>query len=112
MAGASKTQKTLREELGNKAVPLTGGTGKTFKWDTPGARLDGRFMSLREGSMGGEMVTLDTGKELVTASAPTMLADALRTLKVGTRVVIRYNGEEVGKNGQTYKSFEAVALTD
>lgn len=113
MAKDSKGAKSLREEFPN-SVPLSGGTGEMFKWETPGARLRGRFLKLREGSMGGQLVDLDTGDEIVTASAPRTLADALDGVKPGTTVVIQYIGEQQPKKagGRPYKAFEVVALPD
>lgn len=112
MADAAKG-KTLRETH-RGSVPLTGGTGETFKWDKPGKELAGRFLGLREGSMGGQMVRIDDGKEIQTASAPEMLENALDGVKQGTKVVIRYLGDAPSKRvpGQTYKTFEAVALPE
>lgn len=105
--------KSLREEFPN-AIPLSGGTGEMFKWDTPGARLQGRFLKLRSGSMGGQLVDIDTGDEIVTASAPQTLADALDGVRAGTRVVIQYTGEQQPKKigGRPYKAFEVVALPE
>jgi hypothetical protein len=110
MAGEPKG-KSLREQYPD-AVPLTGGVGETFKWNKPGKELRGRFLRLREGSMGGQLVNIDTGTEVVTASAPQTLADALDGVKPGTEIIIRYLGEEESKKkpGMRYKSFEVVAL--
>lgn len=109
----SGAPKSLREEYPN-AIPLTGGTGEMFKWERPGARLQGRFLKLRDGSMGGQLVDIDTGDEIVTASAPRTLADALDGVKPGTRVVIQYVGEQQPKKagGRAYKAFEVVALPE
>lgn len=111
MAGEAKKPQTLREQH-RGAVPLTGGTGETVKWDKEGRELSGRFLGLQEGSMGGQMVKLDDGKEIQVASAPTMLASALEGVKPGTRVVIRYLGERQNKKGGTYKAFEAIAVPE
>lgn len=103
--------KTLREQYPD-SVPLTGGTGETFKWDRPGKELRGKFLRLRDGSMGGQLVNIDTGKEVVTASAPQTLADALDGVKPSTEIIIRYIGEQDSKKkpGMKFKSFEVVAL--
>lgn len=106
-----KAPQTLREQH-RGAVPLTGGTGETVKWDTVGKELSGRFLGLQEGSMGGQMVKVDDGKDIQVASAPTMLASALDGVKPGTRIVIRYLGERQNKKGGTYKAFEAVAIPE
>jgi hypothetical protein len=110
MAEAKKTQSLREQHRG--AVPLTGGTGETIKWDKEGKELAGRFLGLQEGSMGGQMVKIDDGKDIQVASAPTMLASALDGVKPGTKVVIRYLGERLNKKGGTYKAFEAVAVPD
>jgi hypothetical protein len=103
--------KNLRDEFPG-SIPLTGGTGDMYKWDTPGQTLRGRFLRLREGSMGGQLVNLDNGTDIVTASAPQTLADALDGVKAGTEIVIRYIGEAQPKKagGRPYKQFEVVAL--
>ena len=108
---AKKGPQTLREQH-RGAVPLTGGTGETVKWVKEGAELSGRFLGLQEGSMGGQMVKVDDGKEIQVASAPTMLASALEGVKPGTKIVIRYLGERPTKKGGTFKAFEAVALPE
>lgn len=109
MAGKEKT-KSLREEYPN-SIPLTGSGGETYKWDTPGKTLKGRFVKLREGSMGGHLVLIDTGDRVETASAPGQLVDALDSVKPGQLVVIRYLGEEKSKKtGMNYKTFEAAAI--
>jgi hypothetical protein len=105
----AKSPKSLRDEYPG-AVPLTS-EGETFKWDKPGLTLRGKFLRLRAGSMGGDMVMLDTPTGAITASAPKTLADALDGVRQGTEVVIRYTGEEVGQRGQKYKRFEVVALS-
>lgn len=111
MANDAKGAKSLRDEYPG-AVPLTGGMGEMFKWDAPGTTLRGKFLRLRKGSMGGELVNIDTGSDIVTASAPQTLGDALDGVKPGTEIVIRYIGEVASKKvgGRPYKQFEVVAL--
>lgn len=111
MADAPSKTKSLHEEF-PQAVPLTGGEGEMYKWEKAGQTIRGRFIRIREGNMGGDILTLDTGKELLTCSAPRTLADALVDVKPGTEVVIRYLGERQPKKagGRPYKAFEAVAL--
>lgn len=111
MAKDTKGAKSLREEFPN-SIPLSGGTGDMYKWDTPGQTLRGRFLRLRDGSMGGQLVNLDTGDDIITASAPQTLAESLTGVKPGTEVVIRYVGEVPSKKsgGRPYKQFEVVAL--
>ena len=113
MAESKQKPQTLREQH-RGAVPLTGGSGETFKWDVVGKELRGRFLGLSEGSLGGQMVKIDDGKEIQVASAPQMLASALEGVKPGTQVVIRYIGEQPSKRkpGQSYKAFEAIALPE
>lgn len=113
MGKTDAKEKSLRDEFPG-AVPLTGGQGEMFKWETVGTTLRGRFLRLREGSMGGEIVNIDTGDEIVSASAPKALADALDGVKPGTEVVIRYIGEKQPKRagGRAYKAFEVVALAE
>lgn len=108
---AEKAARSLREEFPN-ATPLGGGSGTMFKWNKVGTRLRGKFIRLREGNMGGQLVQLDTGSEIVTASAPTTLADALDGVKPGTEVVIEYQGSQPSKQGggKEVKLFEVVAL--
>ena len=107
--GNTQDRKSLRDEHAG-AVPLTGSTGELHKWESPGQQIEGRFVNLKDGSMGGQIVTLDTGKELISASAPQMLASALADVAPGTWVIIRYLGEAPSKKGGTYKTFEAVAI--
>lgn len=111
MAKDTKDAKSLRDEYPN-SIPLSGGTGDMYKWDTPGTTLRGRFLRLREGSMGGQLVNIDTGTDIVTASAPQTLAESLDGVKPGTEIVIRYVGEAQPKKagGRPYKQFEVVAL--
>lgn len=88
-----------------RGTPLHSATGKTIKWDEPGKRIEGIFIALEEGSLGGKMVVLQlaTGRE--SASAPAPLARALAGVKTGTKIVIEYQGEqalegEPGEDGQ------------
>lgn len=110
-ANEKSASRTLREER-RGSVPLTGGAGETFKWDKIGKEIEGRFLGLKDGSMGGQLVKIDDGKTIQVASAPEMLRQALEDVKIGTRIVIRYTGEAANKKGQSYKTFEAVALPD
>lgn len=107
---AEAKQKSLREDAGRDAIPLTGGAWKA--WTKAGQRLKGRFLRLRDGSKGGQIADFDTEEGVVTVSAPQMLADALNGVKAGTMVVIEYQGKKMGKKGLEYGVFEAVALPD
>lgn len=111
MAEAKK--KSLRERY-KGAVPLTGTEKETFKWDWPGTELKGRFIRLRDGSMGGQLALIDTGSKVEACSAPQQLADALDSIKPGTMVVIEYIGQEPSKNNpaNTVKRFDVVSLPD
>ena len=111
MADAKK--KPLRERY-KDAVPLTGTEKETFKWTTPGTELKGRFVRLREGSLGGQIALIDTGKKVESASAPAQLADALESVKPGTMVVIEYIGQFPSKNNPEnfVKQFDVVSLPE
>lgn len=108
---ANDKAKSLHEEFPN-AVPLTSGDAPMHKWDKAGSTIRGRFLRLKEGNMGGAILTLDTSNGILSASAPKVLEDALNDVKPGTEVVIRYNGERPAKKagGRPYKDFEVVAL--
>lgn len=120
MAETKKTS-SLRDQYPG-SVPLTGSGGETFKWDTAGKTLKGRFLRIKEGGSGkGQFALIDTGKRVETCSAPTTLAEALEATKPGTMVVIRYMGDEETKSGNIdpetqkpyrFKTFEVVALPD
>lgn len=90
------------------AVPLHGGS-ETFKWKV-GEPLEGYYLGLSEGSLGGQMVRIQTGTGVEVASAPTVLAKALSGIKSGTKVAIIFTGTEKSKKGQDVKLFEVYAL--
>jgi hypothetical protein len=108
---ADAKAKSLHDEY-PQAIPLTGGEGEMYKWEKAGQTIRGKFIRIREGNMGGDILTLDTANGLLTCSAPRTLSDALSDVKPGTEVVIRYLGERQPKKagGRPYKAFEAVAL--
>lgn len=110
----AKTEKdtqarSLRDEVPG-SVPLTGSVGELYKWETAGQRIEGRYQGMKDGSMGGQILTIETRDGLLSASAPTMLENALRDVAPGTLVVIRYLGEQPSKKGGTFKAFEAIAV--
>jgi len=88
-----------------RGTPLHSATGKTIKWDEVGKRVEGIFIALEEGSLGGKMVVLQlsTGRE--SASAPAPLARALLGVKAGTKICIEYQGEQEleGERGEDGK---------
>lgn len=109
---ASNTKaKSLREQH-KGSVPLTGSSDETFKWDAIGKELRGKLLKMKEGGNGGQFVMIDTGRDVVTASAPTGLADALDGVTPGTEVVIRYIADRPPKRegDSPFKVFEAVAI--
>lgn len=104
-----KAQQTLAEQYGQKATPITGG-GETYKWDEEGKELVGLFLGLSDGSMGGKLARIQTEHGVETCSAPKVLADALASVPMRSKVHIRYLGEEPNQKGQNYKNFEAVVV--
>ena len=111
MADAKK--KPLRERY-KGAVPLTGTEKETFKWTAPGTILKGRFIRLRDGSLGGQLALIDTGTKVESCSAPKQLADALDSVRPGTMVVIEFVSEFPSKaNPENHvKQFDVVSLPD
>lgn len=94
-----------------QGTPLHSATGETIKWDEPGKVVEGIFIALEKGSLGGQMVVLQlpTGREA--ASAPASLVRSLTGLKPGTRVKIEYVGETpIEGTDRTTKQFRAWAL--
>lgn len=103
--------KTLRDEH-KGSIPLTGSSDDTFKWDVIGKTLRGKFLRMRPGGNGGQFVMIDTGRDVVVASAPTGVEDALEGVQPGTEVVIRYIADRAPKRegDSPFKVFEAVAI--
>lgn len=103
--------RSLRDEFPD-SVPVTASGGETFKWDKIGKRLRGRFIRLRDGSLGGQMALIDTGSRVETASAPVVLAEALESVKPGSEVVIQYMGDQPNKKDPKRRTanFEVVVL--
>lgn len=108
---ANTKAKSLRDEF-KGSIPLTGSSDETFKWDSIGKTLRGKFLRLRDGGNGGQFVMIDTGRDVVVASAPTGLVDALENVAPGTEVVIRHIADRAPKRegDSPFKVFEAVAI--
>lgn len=66
---------------------------ETFKWNEPGDTLVGTYMGMVEGSLGGELVRVDTDDGIHAASAPVRLATALQSVTPGQVIKIVYQGE-------------------
>lgn len=109
---AGETAQHLRQKYPG-AVPLTADSGTDiYKWTEAGQTLEGRFLRLTSGSAGGDLALMETESGIVSVSAPKMLGDALDGVKSGTRVAIQYLGDKQTKGGNTYKTFEVVALPE
>lgn len=91
------------------AVPLHS-KGETFKWDEKGKVLEGILAGFKTGSQGGQLVHIQTPDGKEAASAPTTLLQALEGVAIGTRVWIKYTGEEKAKSGRMVKQFEVYAI--
>lgn len=102
---APKTQAPPKTEHAPGGKPLTGGSWRPWKIDEV---VVGTFLRLRQGDKGYVVdLILDDGAN-VTASAPKMLADALDTVKEGTKVSIIYRGKKTAKkSGKEYGVFDA-----
>lgn len=106
-------RKVLRDEF-KGAVPLTGTEAETFKWDRIGKRLQGRLVRIFTGNLGGKIALIDTGKAVETVACPLQLADALSSIKQGTKVVIEYLSESPSRDNpdNKVKRFDVVALPE
>jgi hypothetical protein len=92
------------------ATPLHGAQSETFKWEDHGTVLEGIYIGLEDGSMGGKILILQTSKGKERASAPTQLVRALDGIKQGTKLAIQYDGEVKAKSGRMVKQFKVWAL--
>lgn len=92
------------------ARPLHGAQGETFKWEVVGTVLQGVYIGLEDGSMGGKILILQTDKGKERASAPTQLIRALEGLNVGTKLAIEYTGTVKSQAGRDVKQFKVWAL--
>jgi len=83
----------------------------TVKWDEPGVEIEGEFLGLVPGSLGGKLVRLrEIGAggqpSIVVASAPARLETALSVVSEGDHIKIVYNGTIEGGRYGTVKDFE------
>lgn len=90
------------------AVPLHGGA-ETYKWQL-NEPLEGIYLSLQDGSLGGKMVRIQTGNGVETASAPITLARALEGVKTGTKVAIIWTGTQRSKSRKDQKTGQPVDI--
>lgn len=89
---------------------------ETFKWDQVGKHIEGEYMGMKPGSMGGMLATvrLLRSTELVTFSAPQILEDMLKTVRAfdpetgdaGQAIYIVFNGEVKSAAGRPVKQFD------
>lgn len=92
------------------ATPLHGAQQQTFKWEDAGTTLQGVYVGLEDGSMGGKILILQTDKGKERASAPLQLVRALDGIKQGTKLAIEYTGEVKAASGRMVKQFKVWAL--
>lgn len=92
------------------AVPLHSAQAETFKWEEVGAVLQGVYVGQEKGSMGGQIVIVQTEKGKERASAPTQLVRALDGITQGTKIAIEYTGEVKAASGRMVKQFKVWAL--
>lgn len=92
------------------ATPLHGASPETFKWAEVGTVLQGVYVGLEDGSMGGKILILQTEKGKERASAPIQLVRALDGIKQGTKLAIEYTGEVKAASGRMVKQFKVWAL--
>jgi hypothetical protein len=92
------------------ATPLHGAQSETFKWEDEGTVLQGIYVGLEDGSMGGKILILQTDKGKERASAPTQLVRALDGIKQGTKLAIEYTGTVKSAAGRSVKQFKVWAL--
>jgi len=109
---APKQPKSLQEEFGGNAVPLTSNR-PMLKWDEPGQRLRGKFLGIKDGSLDNQRILMLEDKDgALQVSCPMTLEDALTLVKPGSEVVIQYDGEQPStkRAGKTFKTFQVVML--
>ena len=87
------------------------GGGTFFKWDTPGAALEGTWQGQREGKF-GQLGTISTGNGSVTFPLHTALEMAMDGLAEGTEVRIVYTGKQMSKGGREFKAFDVFTAGD
>lgn len=92
------------------ATPLHGASPETFKWEQEGTVLQGVYVGQEKGSMGGQIVIIQTEKGKERASAPIQLVRALEGIAQGTKLAIEYTGEVKAQSGRMVKQFKVWAL--
>lgn len=110
---AKGTQKKSVGEFADRypgAKPLHS-SGDMFQWDEVGQELVGRFGGIKE-FKNGHIASMQTADGRVAFSAPTLLADDLKSIQIGTEIAIVFSKEdEPVRRGQSgLKHFEIYSL--
>lgn len=97
--GAVVTPPPGAKEVGGSLAPM-------YKWERIGQQLTGRFVNMKVFRNGHLAKIVTDDGEVVTFSAPTMLADRLELCVQGDRLTIALVGETPSTRGNPVKQFK------